>query len=201
MAMDKYRLSDTISETHVSPFSLDDAPPERPSHVDHLDSREHAEERRGDHGRDRDDDARVVETVPGFCLSAPGPDDPGGAPQEARRRPVRADCQGEGRARVAIRDAGPQGADGGGHAERDGRLRLVLGGPEPFRSVEDRPLPGQDQERRRAARRACRDHQAVILTEPLSGLRRTVDAANRAFYSIEYDATMPGRLSSDGGYL
>src|SRR3989475_6559166 len=108
MAMDKYRLSDTISDAHVSSFSLDDAPPKRATHVDHFDPRERAEEWCGDHGRDRDDDARMVEAVPGFRLSVAGPDDPGGAPEEAGRRPVRVDRQGEGRARVAVRDAGPR---------------------------------------------------------------------------------------------
>src|SRR2546430_12794345 len=163
MVRDKYRLSDTISEAHVSPFSLDDAPPQRLAHVDHLDPRERAEERRRDHGRDRDDDARLVAAVPGFRLPAPGPDDPGGAPQEARRRAVRADRQSEGRARVAVRDAGPQSADGGGHAKRDGSLRLLLGGPELFGSVEDRTLPGQDQELRGAARRASLVPQTLIV--------------------------------------
>src|SRR5437879_12769063 len=99
---DKYRLSDSISDAHVSSFPLDDAPPERSSHVDHLDPRERAEERCGDHGRDRDDDARMVETISRFCLSAVGPEEPGAAPEEARRRPVGADRQGESRDRVAV---------------------------------------------------------------------------------------------------
>src|SRR5207245_4125673 len=73
-----------FSDEHVSTFSLDDAPPERFAHLDHLDSGERAEERCRDNGRDRNDDARMVEAVPGFRLSALGPDDPGGAPQEAR---------------------------------------------------------------------------------------------------------------------
>src|SRR5207249_616743 len=90
---DKYRLSDSTSDTHVSSVSLDDAPPERLADVDHLDPRERAEERCGDHGRDRDDDARMVATVPGFRLSVAGPDDPGGAAEEAGRRPLRADAE------------------------------------------------------------------------------------------------------------
>src|SRR2546426_3417055 len=79
MEMDKYRLSDTILEPHVPPVSLDDAPPERLANVDHLDSRERIEERRRDHGRDRDDDAGMVEAVAWFRLSVAGSDDAGRA--------------------------------------------------------------------------------------------------------------------------
>src|SRR2546426_5803475 len=82
MVRDKYRLSDSISDGHVPSFSLDDAPPQRLAHLDHLDPRERTEERRGDHGRDRDDDARMVEAVARFRLSAAGPDDPGGVAEE-----------------------------------------------------------------------------------------------------------------------
>src|SRR5437867_1298540 len=145
----------------VSTISLDDAPPEGFAHLDHLDSGERAEERCRDHGRDRNDDARMVETVPGLRVSAAGPDDAGGPAEEAGRRPLRAHREGEGRGRVAFRDAGPETADGRGHAERDAGVRLVPGRPEPFRSVEDCPVPRQDQEHRGAPRRPRRDWQVV----------------------------------------
>src|SRR5712692_10159373 len=127
MVRDKYRLSDSISDAHVPSFSLDDAPPERLAHLEHLDPYERAEERRGDHGRDRDDDARMVEAVPGFRLSSVGPDDSRRTAEKAGRRAVRADREGQRRARVAVRDAGPEAANGRGHAERDDRLRIVPG--------------------------------------------------------------------------
>src|SRR3989475_11758818 len=112
MVRDKYRLSDSIPDAHVSSFSLDDAPSEGLAHVDHLDSRERTEERCGDHGRDRNDDAGMVDAVARLCVSVARPDDAGRPTQEKRRWPVRADREGEGRARVAVRDAGPQAANG-----------------------------------------------------------------------------------------
>src|SRR5439155_26377917 len=104
---------------------------------------------------------RMVETVPGLRVSAAGPDDAGGPAEEAGRRPLRAHREGEGRGRVAFRDAGPETADGRGHAERDAVVRLVPGRPEPFRSVEDCPVPRQDHEHRGAPRRPRRDWQVV----------------------------------------
>src|SRR2546422_1178754 len=83
MVRDKYRLSDTILEAHVPPVSLDDAPPERLADVGHLDPRARAEERCRDHGRDRDDDARMGGAVPRPRGSAAGTDDAGGPAEEA----------------------------------------------------------------------------------------------------------------------
>src|SRR5436309_1843911 len=112
MVRDKYRLSDTILEAHVPPVSLDDAPSERLADVDHLDPRERAEKRCRDHGRDRDDDTGMVEAVTRLRVSVAGPDDAGRLTQEKRRWPVRADSEGERRARVAVRNAGAQAANG-----------------------------------------------------------------------------------------
>src|SRR5712664_1427655 len=66
---DKYRLFDTKVRTRVSPVSLDDAPKARSSRLDRLDPGERAEERCGDHGRDRDDDAGLVAAISGIRVS------------------------------------------------------------------------------------------------------------------------------------
>src|SRR5438093_3119385 len=112
IGMDKYRLSDSNDRPHVPTVSLDDAPEARPARLDCFDPGERAEEWRGDHGRDRDDDAGVVAAISGIRVSPPGANDAGRPPPQAGRRPVRALSEGERGDRVAVRYAGPKGADG-----------------------------------------------------------------------------------------
>src|SRR2546427_8889852 len=109
---DKYRLFDTKVRTHVPPVSLDDASEARPPQLGRFDPRERAEERRGDHGRDRDDDTGLVADISGIRVSPPGANDPRRPAQEAGRWPVRAPTECERGDRVAVRHAGPEGADG-----------------------------------------------------------------------------------------
>src|SRR5881628_818289 len=78
------------------------------------------------------------------------------------------------------RDDGPESTDGRGYAERDAGVRVVPGRPQPIRSIEDRTLPGEDQERRRTSRRARRDRKAIDSDRFLRELRRRgVDAVHR----------------------
>src|SRR5437667_7608346 len=66
---DKYRLFDTKIRTHVPPVSLDDASEARPAGMDRFYPGECTEERRRDHGRDRDDDAGLVAAISGIRVS------------------------------------------------------------------------------------------------------------------------------------
>src|SRR5881396_1421178 len=72
---DKYRLFDTKIRTYVPPVSLDDAPEARPARLDCFDPGECTEERRRNHGRDRDDDAGLVAAISGIRVSALGAND------------------------------------------------------------------------------------------------------------------------------
>src|SRR2546422_533402 len=98
---DKYRLSDTMSR-HVPPVSMDDAPEARSARLDRLDPGERAEERRRDHGRDRDDDAGVVAPVTGIRVSATRTDDPRRPAPEAGRWPVRTFSEGKGGGQIPL---------------------------------------------------------------------------------------------------
>src|SRR5207245_7637577 len=98
----KDRLTNTSSR-HVPPVSMDDAPEARSARLDRLDPGERAEERRRDHGRDRDDDAGVVAPVTGIRVSATRTDDPRGLAPEAGRWPVRTFSEATAGERVAVR--------------------------------------------------------------------------------------------------
>src|SRR2546428_7757174 len=97
---------------------MDDAPEARSARLDRLDPGKRAEERRRDHGRDRDDDAGVVAPVTGIRVSATRTDDPRRPAPEAGRWPVRTFSEGKGGDRLAVRHAGLECPDGGGYGQR-----------------------------------------------------------------------------------
>src|SRR5438552_14211541 len=109
---------------------MEDAREERSADVDALPDRSRSQERGGNRGRDRADDPGLVAAVPGLDLSAPGGATARGARSEAGRRTVRAESEGPGRVRMDPGRRSPSATGDGGDVERNGRIRVVLGGLE-----------------------------------------------------------------------